>query len=220
MIHKIMPSVTAILALTLAAAPAAEAKTTPSPRPWLESVIDRAQKLATKNFEAKSAAETKWKSEIKETIDDILDWNELTERALGRHWKKRTPAEQVEFAKLLREMIEASYQSKLRLAATKKTDTKAKVEIEWLDEKVEKDTATSTARFKVGKSVAVLEFKMSYANDRWRVYDVSIDDVSTVRTYRSQFGKIIGKEGYAALVERLRSKTDEIRSGRADISPP
>ena len=50
------------------------------------------------------------------------------------------------------------------------------------------------------------------------VYDISIDDVSTVRTYRSQFRKIISLDGFPSLLARLRSKTDEIRSGRADVS--
>jgi ABC-type transporter MlaC component len=36
------------------------------------------------------------------------------------------------------------------------------------------------------------------------VYDVLIDHVSFVATYRSEFSRILQKESYAALLERLR----------------
>jgi ABC-type transporter MlaC component len=38
------------------------------------------------------------------------------------------------------------------------------------------------------------------------VYDILIDHVSFVATYRSEFARIIQRESYAALVERLHKQ--------------
>jgi phospholipid transport system substrate-binding protein len=116
-------------------------------------------------------------------------------------------------------MIEASYQSKLRLVARGTVKKPDQVKIEWLDERQDGNDASVTLRVKTEKNVGVVEFKVKWKDGRWRVYDVSIDDVSTVRTYRTQFSKIIAKDGFPALVARMKSKIEDIRAGRAQIGP-
>ncbi|MYA29602.1 MAG: ABC transporter substrate-binding protein, partial [Nitrospira sp. SB0666_bin_27] len=41
----------------------------------------------------------------------------------------------------------------------------------------------------------------------WKVYDVLIEDVSLVKNFRSQFGRIIEAESAKGLLEKLRAKT-------------
>jgi phospholipid transport system substrate-binding protein len=48
---------------------------------------------------------------------------------------------------------------------------------------------------------------MHLRDGRWKVYDVLIDHVSFVATYRSEFSRILQKESYGALVERLRKQS-------------
>jgi phospholipid transport system substrate-binding protein len=193
--------------------------TPPSPKPWMKTVIDRGTDLAKRKVEAGTPAETKWREETKALIDDTLDWPEMTQQALGKQWDKLSAAEQKEFASLLREMIEASYQSKLGLFSKGSMKKPQQVQIEWLDEKQEGDNAAVTARVKTEKNVAVLELKSKWKDGRWRIWDVAIDEVSTVRTYRTQFGKIIAKDGFPALIARMKAKIEDIRAGRADIGP-
>jgi phospholipid transport system substrate-binding protein len=213
----------AMLALSLTLGPTASASALaegpPSPKPWLKTVVDRGHALARRKVQSGTESESKWREEAKGLIDETLDWTEMTEQSLGREWKKLKPADQTEFSKLLREMIEASYQSKLRMVARGDVKKPEQVKIEWLDEKQEGHDASITARVKTEKNVGVLQFKLKWNDGHWRVWDVAIDEVSTVRTYRTQFAKIIGKDGLAALMERMRNKTTEIREGRAEFGP-
>ena len=48
---------------------------------------------------------------------------------------------------------------------------------------------------------------MASGDGRWKVYDVLIDNVSFVSTYRSEFARILQRESYAALADRLRKHT-------------
>jgi phospholipid transport system substrate-binding protein len=67
-----------------------------------------------------------------------------------------------------------------------------------------------------------LNYRMHQTRDRWQVYDLNVDGVSLVASYRTQFNKIIRTESYEALVARLKShQTDvsapsTVSTGRAE----
>jgi phospholipid transport system substrate-binding protein len=207
------------LALSGAAHAAGDPSPRPSPRPWIEAKVEAGRKLAERKVPPGGPEEERWRGEAKTLIDDILDWPELTRQSLGSRYDKLSAPEQAEFSGLLRELIEASYQSKLRLAARGEAKAPGKVSIEWQPEKLQGDSASIAARVKADRRVALLGFELRWTAGAWRVHDVSIDDVSTVRTYRSQFRKIADQKGHAGLVERMRTKLADIRAGRGDLGP-
>jgi ABC-type transporter MlaC component len=57
-------------------------------------------------------------------------------------------------------------------------------------------------------------YTLAERSGRWRVVDVETDGVSTVRNYRSQFRRIIDQDGFAALLERMRTRLAE---GEVDL---
>ena len=62
-----------------------------------------------------------------------------------------------------------------------------------------------------GKKVNVaLEYKMIYKAGHWVVYDVITDEQSLLENYRAEFNKIITKDGFDALIKRMRKKLEEI----------
>src|SRR5437667_9180458 len=52
---------------------------------------------------------------LKEIVDPLFDYEEMAKRALGPHWRRRTPAEQEEFVKLFRDFLERVYSEKIGL---------------------------------------------------------------------------------------------------------
>lgn len=192
----------------------------PSPRGWLEEKVREGHKLSARKVKPNTPEERRWQAEAKVLIDDILDWDELTKRALGSNWRKRTEAEQRTFSRLLRRLIESSYKSRLRYAVREDLDKPQDVEIEWLEEDVGRSKADLLAKVTAVEESVLLGFKLRWDKNRWRVYDVSIDDLSTVRTYRSNFNKIIKREGWKSLIGRLERKIEDIEAGRADFARP
>ena len=51
-----------------------------------------------------------------------------------------------------------------------------------------------------------VEYRLHRVNESWSAYDVFIENVSLVGTYRSQFDRIIKTESFADLLRRLREK--------------
>jgi len=57
-----------------------------------------------------------------------------------------------------------------------------------------------------------IDYRMLKKGDRWLVYDVSIEGVSLVSNYRTQFNKIIQTSSYAELIKKMKSKQGELIS--------
>ena len=55
-----------------------------------------------------------------------------------------------------------------------------------------------------------IDYRMQKEGDRWRAYDVVIEGVSLVSNYRTQFNRIIQQSGYSELVNRMKTKQEEL----------
>ena len=51
-----------------------------------------------------------------------------------------------------------------------------------------------------------LDYWMHHPRDRWQVYDLSVNGISLVASYRSQFNQIVRTDSYEGLVARLKSR--------------
>ena len=137
--------------------------------------------------------------ELRRAADSLFDCTEMGRRALGRHWADRTPAEREEFVKLFTDLIARSYIGKI--------DHYAGETIAYTAERVDGDEASVQSRVVTAKGSQIpVEYRLHRVNDDWSAYDVFVENVSLVGTYRSQFDRIIRSESFASLLRRLREK--------------
>jgi phospholipid transport system substrate-binding protein len=52
-----------------------------------------------------------------------------------------------------------------------------------------------------------VEYRLKKAANDWLVYDVSIEGVSLVNNYRTQFNSIITQSSYSGLVKKLKERS-------------
>jgi len=57
-----------------------------------------------------------------------------------------------------------------------------------------------------------IDYRLKQAGDGWRVYDVTVEDISITANYRNQFNRVINSQGYDALVSAMRNKEHELQS--------
>ena len=139
------------------------------------------------------------RTEIRRAADSLFDFTEMSRRALGRHWEERTPAERDEFVKLFTDLMARSYVGKI--------DRYAGESIAYTGEHVNGDEATVQSRVVTAKGSQIpVEYRLHRVNESWTAYDVFIENVSLVGTYRSQFDRVIKAESFADLLRRLREK--------------
>jgi phospholipid transport system substrate-binding protein len=131
--------------------------------------------------------------------NDLFDWEEISKRSLGIYWKDRTPEEKKEFIKLFTDLLERTYMDKIESYSGEK--------IIYTKETVEEQYALVETKIitKQDTEVAV-NYWMMNKNGRWLVYDVSVEGVSLVKNYRTQFNEILARSSYQELLKKLKEK--------------
>jgi len=140
-------------------------------------------------------------AEIRKVINEVFDYQELSQRTLGRDWKKFKPEQQTEFVDLYSKLLENVYADRI---------------LAYTHEKIEfgKETELKKGRAEVESYIVTLDntkvplfYRMSNKTGQWRVYDVVIEGVSMIKNYRGQFRQILSKKKPEDLLQTLREKT-------------
>jgi phospholipid transport system substrate-binding protein len=143
--------------------------------------------------------ETKRRQTLRAIANEFFDWEEMAKRSLGVHWKERTPEEKTEFVKLFADLLDRTYMGKIE----KYSGEKIAYDNETIDGKYA--LLESKILTKNDTEVAVNYWLMN-KNGTWWVYDVSVEGVSLIKNYRTQFNEILARSSYPELVKKLKSK--------------
>jgi phospholipid transport system substrate-binding protein len=157
-------------------------------------VVLRDAKLAAADKEAER------EERVRAIAGDFFDFDELSRRTLGIHWRRFSAADRKEFTALYRTLLERTYMN--RILAYKDETVRYAGERKLARGRVEVSTEIVTA-----KAVVPVAYRVIPKEKAWRVYDVVIEGVSLVRNYRSQFREILRTKPPARLLEILRKKT-------------
>ena len=180
------------------------------PSDQLKAQVDRVVRVLDDTELQKSARAAERRAAIRGIANETFDFTETARRALGPHWQARTPAEREEFTGLFADLLERSYIGKIELYSGEK--------VAYLGDTIDDGFATVRTKLITKQATEVpIDYRMIRRDDRWLVYDVSIEGVSLIANYRAQFNKIIQTSGYASLVQRLRAKQAE--GIQADAGP-
>lgn len=141
-------------------------------------------------------------AKVAATLDEILDHQAIAQASLGSEWANRSDAEKAEFGGLLKQLVRRSYERNI-----KKT---INYDIQYIGE-TEKNAQIVVATKAVSKTdkradPIEIEYKLASKEGKWRVVDITTDGVSLVSSYRSQFTKIIKKDGFPALITKMKDK--------------
>jgi phospholipid transport system substrate-binding protein len=190
--------VTFILAMCLGFAASAQAG---EPLEVVRTAVDKAvQILKDPKLQAKDK-KTERIDRLREVLSPIFDYDEMAKRALGAHWRRRTPAEQEEFVVVFRDFLERIYSDKIDLYGGERVLVGR--------ETIDADFAqveTTIISLK-GEEIAVV-YKLRRGNGQWKVYDAVVENISLINNYRSQFDRFISSASYEELIKRLREKLD------------
>lgn len=158
------------------------------------------QKVAAGSKEEKDLA-----AKVTTSVRGFLDIDQLGKRAMVDHWSKMTKAQQDQFLALLRALIEDNYVRGLR--------ANLEYQVDYTGETADKDgntTVTTKVNTKrKGRPYAIeVDYVLVKDGDKLRAWDVKTDGVGLVENYRTQFNKIIDKEGVDGLITRMKKKQE------------
>jgi len=170
----------------------------------VKKTVDEVVRIVSDKEFKKSKNEKQKRKELKAAISAMFDYGEMTQRAMGGHWKELSDPEMKEITCLFETLLENSYANKIESYNNER--------IIYLKEITDEDYAEVKSKIVTSKrDEYAVNYRLMNKGGRWVVYDVVIEGVSLVSNYRTQFGKIISKQGYKELAKKLRSKSEEIK---------
>lgn len=185
-----------------AAAPAAGSTGTVSAQDPSDLVQSAAQSIL-KDLEANRDAYRKDPNKVGTLVDKYLlphfDTQYAARLVLGQYWRTATDDQRKRFVDAFYHSLLTNYGS----ALAEFTSDRLKV----FPSKVEPSDQNATVRTEVkrdnGDRVAV-NYTLHRTPDGWKAYDVNIEGISYVKSYRDDFGSQIQQKGIEAVIARLQ----------------
>lgn len=161
------------------------------------------------NGKSLTPEQTKENQAIKDRIlKEDFDLTEMCRLALDHHWKTIAAPKRAEFVTLFTNLL-------LRNAILHSEKHTGREKIDYLAEEAVKGkdfAGRKRVKTKIEVPDEAVDFDVNYdmvfdaKKNRWRIYDLILDEESLMSNYREQFDRIIAKEGFNGLMSRLRKK--------------
>lgn len=135
-----------------------------------------------------------------------VDVSRVSALVLGPYWREATPEQRRLFQREFQRLLIQTYASAL--------DTLSEWEMRFLPMRLEPDATRTLVRTEVmqpgGQPVRV-DYRMALSDGRWRAYDVAVQEVSLLASYRGQFTAVAQRSGLDGLLRELQARNDTRR---------
>ena len=138
---------------------------------------------------------------VHEYILPHLDEVTIAKLALGKNWRDASREQKIEFINEFRNLLIRTYGKSLSEFSDQEINY-FPVQLKEGDERV---VVKSEVIQPGGPSIPV-SYRMRIKDDAWKVYDLSIDGVSLVTSYRGTFDQEVRKGGIEGLLKYLKEK--------------
>ncbi len=184
-----------------------------TPTEVIRVAVEQVAQVAEDADLGRPAAAERRRIEMRRIAENLFDFQEMARRSLARHWTDRTAEQRDEFVRLFADLLERVYFGKLENYSAER--------MVYVGETVDGDYATVRSKILTGrKGELPIEYRLHLVGSRWAVYDVLIDGMSFVSTYRAQFNRVIQTSSYDDLVQKLRTKELENAAPERNVRKP
>ena len=193
----------ALAALTLSASVSAQAKTVDNSDPT--KLIETSANIMTSELDARRAEFRKDPAKLRALVERTLlphfDVDHSARLVLGKHWRTATPAQRQRFIDAFYGSLMTNYGD----AMLEFTGDRIRV----LPSTVAPDATSAVVRTEVkrsnGQKIPV-NYSLRKTEQGWKAWDVVIEGISYVKSFREDFGAEIDQKGIEAVIQRLEAQ--------------
>ncbi|MGE5468459.1 MAG: phospholipid-binding protein MlaC [Ignavibacteria bacterium] len=194
-IAMLMKSLLSVVALFAAFAASAESG---SPEDLVKSTSDEVLSVIRQTTDRQKLQQL-----AQEKVVPHFDFQRMTQLAVGRAWRQATPDQQRQLQEQFRELLVRTYTNAMAAG----THGNAKIQMKPSPGAPKGGEAiVRTQAVEPGKPPIAIDYYMEQKPDGWKVYDVTVDSVSLVTNYRSQFDSTVSQSGIDGLLRSLTEK--------------
>ena len=194
-------TVVTLMVVSVAWSQVVQAEPAESPVALLERTSQQVIKILQDDHELLQKEPDRVYAIIDEYILPHLDDVTMAKLALGKNWKKATKEQKIAFVVEFRNLLVRTYSKSLLEFSDQ--------EINFFPLKLAADTYKTSVKAEViqpgGPSIP-MAYRVRIKNNAWKVYDIKIDGISLVTSYRGTFTQEIRKSGMDGLLKYMRDK--------------
>lgn len=147
------------------------------------------------------------RTRIKELADTLFDYRAMSQVVLSTNWRQANSEQREEFQRLFSRLLENTYIDRLR-AYSGET-------VQFRDEEITDDRARVRTVIMADTGTIPVNYRLRRRSDGWFVYDVEVDSISLVTSYRETYRSIVNRSGMEGLLRRLRERIEQLEQGEA-----
>jgi len=150
---------------------------------------------------------------VEQTLLPNFDTPYAAQLVLGQHWRNASPAQRDRFVKAFYQSLLYTYgdamidftADRLKVLPTKVTDADTKA------------TVRTEIKRSNGTKVPV-NYSMRKVDGQWKAWDVVIEGISYVKSYREDYGAEVQQKGLDAVIARLEAKAQSAKATKVKSS--
>lgn len=201
-----------VLALLLsalgAAAIAADAPPTPTPGPGPQELMEKVSQDLLRELDANRPAFVRDRAQLRALVDKHLlphfDSDYAARLVLGKYWRTATETQRKRFIDAFYGALMADYGD----ALLEFTGDRLRI----LPFRGDPAADTATVRTEVRRddgTMVPVNYSLRRTPQGWKAWDVTIEGISYVRNFRTDFGAEIDQKGIDAVIQRLEARSTE-----------
>jgi len=170
---------------------------TSSPTERVESVVEEVLEI----LRSQSLTTESRREQLRNELGKVFDSRAMAQSALSTNWRNATPEQQSEFQELFRQTLENTYIGRIE-AYTDET-------IEYRGEEINNNRATVETTIVTAANDIPVNYKLRLRSDGWFVYDVEVENVSMISSYRETYRSAVRRSGMDRLLNDMRINVTE-----------
>lgn len=140
---------------------------------------------------------------IRKQVEGRFDYHEMARRSVGKAWKRQNTEQQAEFTETFRQLLERSYGNRLSGYHGQT--------VEFDSAEFRKNKARVKTRVIDSNKVTPVFYRLHQSAGTWQVYDIKIEGVSLIGTFREDFKGPLKKDGFTGLLKALQDKVARLK---------
>jgi phospholipid transport system substrate-binding protein len=195
-----MKQVTRLIAGFLCAIGIAQAEVL-APDVLIRNTVDEVVAIVKRDKDIQAGDQKKIIALVDAKVLPHFDFERMTQLAVGRPWRTATPEQRQALVTEFRNMLVRTYTKVFTVYIDQKVDVKP---VKLAPDATEATVLTTITQ--PGSQPVPVNYEMRKTDTGWKAYDIFIEGVSMVMSYRGTFATAIKENGIDGLIKTLSEK--------------
>ena len=172
-----------------------------APEEFIKAIIDDVMAAVRADKQLAEGDKDKALKLAEQKILPHIDFEEATRLAAARAWPQASAEQRARLVSEFRSMLVRTYSNAISAYSGQ--------EARFLPSRSKRGGAEATVRYQFVRSGGrplQVTYDMRMTERGWKIYDISVEGISLVLTYRTEFDGIVKQEGVDGLIRRLAQK--------------